>query len=369
MKDYNMSLFHELLSASQEELLLEKLPSKFNELGMTDHELVGDCLFVHGNVPVLLVCHADIVGKDNPTSFLYQIEKDGTTSIMASEPRTLGGDDRCGQYIILEALKQLIKSNIKPYVLVTSDEEVGCLGASSFVKAMPTNEYDIKFMIELDRRGANDLVYYDCDGHEDFMKFCEQSTGYVHNFGSYSDIVELMEAWRICGVNVSCGYYNEHTTNEFVIIEEMMNTLHTLVNWLQNVNYEELIRYDYEPKQYSYGTGKLDLGVYGTYTTDEIEDSNGYGSEYTVCADCGRLIPMTDATFRYGIALCDECQNYYDDIVGRDNYGSVSFRDEEEPIGYDYEPMFPVEDDDDYGNGLHSIKEMSWHDIMAMFDR
>lgn len=363
MKDYNMMLFHELLSASQEELLLEKLPNKFNELGMKDNELIGDCLFVHGNVPVLLVCHADIVGSGNPDSFIYQTEKDGTTSLMACENRTLGGDDRCGQYIILEALKELVAHDIKPYVLVTSDEEKGCIGASSFVKAMPTNEYDIKFMIELDRRGANDLVYYDCDGYEEFMRYCEQSTSYVHNFGSYSDIVELMDAWHICGVNMSCGYYNEHTANEFVIIEEMMNTLYTLVNWLQNVNYDELERFEYEPKQYN-KYGKLDLGVYGTYgeyTTEEIVSSDGYGSEYTVCADCGRLVSMQDSAFRYGIPLCEECQCYYDDIVGRDN--GYSFADE--PTGYDYEPLFPTDDDDE----LTSIKGMDWQEIMAMFDR
>lgn len=319
MKNYNMMLFHELLSASQEELLLEKLPNKFNELGMKDNELIGDCLFVHGNVPVLLVCHADIVGSGNPDSFIYQTEKDGTTSLMACENRTLGGDDRCGQYIILEALKELVAHDIKPYVLVTSDEEKGCIGASSFVKAMPTNEYDIKFMIELDRRGANDLVYYDCDGHEEFMRYCEQSTSYVHNFGSYSDIVELMDAWHICGVNMSCGYYNEHTANEFVIIEEMMNTLYTLVNWLQNVNYDELERFEYEPKQYN-KYGKLDLGVYGTYgsyTTEEIEYSDGFGHSWSVCSDCGALILLDEYTTQFGIPLCESCREFYKDVIGR----------------------------------------------------
>lgn len=316
MSKYNMMLFHELLRASQEELLLEKLPNKLNELGMKDNELIGDCLFVHGNVPVMLVCHTDIVGTGNPDSFFYQTEQDGTTTLMAYDKRTLGGDDRCGQYIVLEALKELIPQGIKPYILFTSDEEKGCIGASSFVKAMPTNEYDIKFMIELDRRGANDLVYYDCDGHEEFMKFCEQSTGYVHNFGSYSDIVELMDAWHICGVNMSCGYYNEHTSNEYVVIEEMMNTLHTLVNWLQNVNYDELKRFEYEPKQYSYG--KLDLGVYGTYgayTTDEIESDWSFGKDWCTCSDCGTLIIMDSYATKYGIPLCESCREYYEDII------------------------------------------------------
>ena len=146
----------------------------------------------------------------------------------------------------------------------------------------------------------------------------------------------------------------------------MSLTLYTLVNWLQNVNYDELERFEYEPKQYGYG--KLDLGVYGTYggyTTEEIEYSDGYGSEYTVCADCGRLVSMQDSTFRYGIPLCEECQCYYDDIVGRDS--GLSFAntsDIEEPIGYDYEPLFPTDDDE-----LTSIKGMDWSEIMAMFDR
>ena len=80
-----------------------------------------------------------------------------------------------------------------------------------------------------------------------------------------------------------------------------------------------------------------------------------------MCADCGRLVSMQDSTFRYGIALCEECQCYYDDIVGRDN--GYSFADE--PNGYDYEPLFPTDDDDE----LTSIKGMDWQEIMAMFDR
>ena len=78
------------------------------------------------------------------------------------------------------------------------------------------------------------------------------------------------------------------------------------------------------------------------------------------CADCGRLVYLTDETFRYSIPLCEECQCYYDDIVGRDN--GYSFADE--PRGYDYEPLFPTDDDE-----LTSIKGMDWQEIMAMFDR
>ena len=60
-------------------------------------------LFAHGNVPIMLVSHADIVGNDYPTEFIYE----KNDSIIRANKRTLGGDDRCGGYIILEALKKI----------------------------------------------------------------------------------------------------------------------------------------------------------------------------------------------------------------------------------------------------------------------
>ena len=45
-------------------------------------------------------------------------------------------------------------------------------------------------------------------------------------------------------------------------------------------------------------------------------------------------------------------------------YAEIVFADE--PTGYDYEPLFPTDDDDDE---LTSIKGMDWQEIMAMFDR
>lgn len=327
-KDYNKDLFEYLLGSTQYELIYNVLPEKLNKLGYNDIEHISDNLFAHGEIPILLVAHCDIVTSNNeyPTEFIYE----KNDSIIRANNRTLGADDRGGVYIILEALKKLSK---RPYLLFTHSEERGCIGASEFVTKMPYNEYEIKFMIELDRRGSNDLVYYDCDGYDEFMKFCEDMTGYKHAYGSYSDICELMNEWKICGVNMSVGYYSEHTSKEYVIIDEMLNTKDVLVNWLNNIDYDTLPRFDYTPKQTqgyssnwdwlfdSYDEAK-DLFPnedYSPYDEDGEKIIECGGTSYVCCVDCSKLIPLNECSQHYGICLCEDCASYYDDVIERNN--------------------------------------------------
>ena len=37
---------------------------------------------------------------------------------------------------------------------------------------------------------------------------------------------------KICGVNLSVGYYNEHTENEYLSIPEWLETLEITEKWL-----------------------------------------------------------------------------------------------------------------------------------------
>ena len=317
---FNKSLYEELLMSSQYKLIYDTLPNKLRELGYNDINHVGDNLFCIGNVPVMLVAHADIVMTNNeyPQEFIY---KDG---IVRANQRTLGSDDRNGIYIMLEAIKDL---DVKPFLLVTHDEEQGCKGSDEFVTKMPYNEYDICFAIELDRRGSNDLVFYDCSTEQEFVDYCEQATGYKQAHGSFSDICSIMDEWKICAVNMSVGYYNEHTSNEHTVISEMLNTKHTLIHWLNNIDYSTLKQFPYTPKQKSYSSNwdwlfdsydeAKDLFPnedYSPYDEDIDDTIEHEGVRYTVCSDCGSLVPMTEETYKYGIALCHECQNYYDDI-------------------------------------------------------
>lgn len=179
-------------------------------------------IYVKGDIPVLLVAHMDTVCLSTPTNIIYQQELDK----IYNPDGILGGDDRCGIYIILELLKKY-----RPYVLFTEDEEKECIGAKKAVNKISIP--DVKYIIEFDRRGQNDCVFYECDNKE-FINYIE-SFGFKTNYGTYSDILFLGKAWNIATVNLSVGYYNEHTKDEYIVFHEVIETLKKASNMLDEI--------------------------------------------------------------------------------------------------------------------------------------
>lgn len=186
-------------------------------------------LYARGN-DVLLTAHMDttpnVGGKKRKRvqNVLVECHKKGKgkESHVLSSPQGIGGDDRCGIYMILRILND---TEFRPSILFCEDEEIGCIGSSKFAETEYISEIsNLKFLIELDRRGNDDLVFYD-DENEDFHIWCEKVTGYKESYGSCSDISNLMPESKRSGVNLSCGYYDEHTLEETVVLEEMLNTL------------------------------------------------------------------------------------------------------------------------------------------------
>jgi hypothetical protein len=169
-------------------------------------------LYAKGEVPVLLVAHMDTVHKDTCKDVIIDGNK-------ISSPQGIGGDDRCGIYIIRELVKTFRCS-----VLLCEDEERGCVGATKFAKTDYVKNLDVNFMIEFDRRGSNDAVFYTC-GNQDFINHVLDYTGFKKAYGSFSDICSLMPASQLCAVNLSSGYYNPHTLTEYVVYEEMKETI------------------------------------------------------------------------------------------------------------------------------------------------
>lgn len=169
-------------------------------------------LYAKGDVPVLLVAHMDTVHKERCTSIVKIGDK-------FSSPQGIGGDDRCGVFIIANLVKKYHCS-----VVLLEDEEIGTVGARKFAKTDYIKNLDVNFMIEFDRKGNNDAVFYSCD-NKDFTDYVLEHTGYKLAFGSFTDISVLMPESKLCGVNLSCGYYNPHTTSEYVNYDEMLDTI------------------------------------------------------------------------------------------------------------------------------------------------
>lgn len=244
-----ISKFKEILRKSQSELKI-LVKEYIEKIGYKT--IIGDgFIYAKGEIPILLVAHMDTVHKIKPTKIYY----DQDEKIMWS-PQGIGGDDRCGVYIILKLL-----SEFKPYILFTEDEEIGGIGAGKVVETL--KKPNVKFIIEVDRRGNSDCVFYDCD-NKDFHKHIE-SFGFKTAWGTYSDIVTLSNEWDIASVNLSSGYYNEHTTNEIINIEDMKITYERICDILEN-DKDNKVYFDYQKKVY--------VNKYGTEYTLETKEKN-----------------------------------------------------------------------------------------------
>ncbi len=172
-----------------------------------------------------LVSHCDIVGKIPPKN-IYN--KEGVLS--TNGEGILGADDRAGVFAILK----LLEKGLRPSILFTRGEETGGIGVSNFVN----NHYDfdnINFFIEIDRQGSNDFVYYSSTVAPELRAMIE-GAGFVENFGSFSDVTILTESTMISHVNVSCGYYHQHTFKEKLVLSELESVIDRLFNMLKSSN-------------------------------------------------------------------------------------------------------------------------------------
>ena len=189
-------------------------------------------LYAKGDVPVLLVAHMDTVHPKLPT-----IIKDVDGKI--SSPQGIGGDDRCGIFIIMNIIKDLHCS-----VVLCEDEERGGIGARKFTNSEFINKLDVNYIVEFDRANANDAVFYYCD-NEEFTDFVTDCTGFKVASGSFSDISVIAPAAKTAAVNLSCGYYKAHTTDEYVVYDEMIDTISAAKALIKT----ECDKFEYIPKQ------------------------------------------------------------------------------------------------------------------------
>lgn len=228
--------FETILKLSQAELK-EALKKELKDAGFSV-TLKDGFLYAPGSVPVLLVAHLDTVHDKAPSIICYS--KDNRV-IMS--PQGIGGDDRAGVYMILEIIKQA-----NCHVLFCEDEEIGGIGAKKFVKNnIPLSVY---YIIELDRQGCNDAVYYDCDNPE-FTTFVDEF-GFEQRRGSFSDISIIAPHYGIAAVNLSTGYYNAHRQHECIDMKAVQHNIKRVVDMV-NAEYGPFKYVDWrvEPKKSS----------------------------------------------------------------------------------------------------------------------
>lgn len=179
---------------------------------------------------VLLIAHCDTVweGEEGKQKLKY---KKGVY-YSGNKKMGIGADDRAGI-----AMLYLLR-NSGHSLLVTTGEEQG-MQCSRFLSK---DEYKIlnnhNFIVQLDKRGNREFKCYNV-GSEEFIKYIKERTGFDYiPPSSYTDIVSLCKT--ICGVNMSVGYYNEHTPNEALVYNEWLETFEATQKLIENSQKFEL---------------------------------------------------------------------------------------------------------------------------------
>lgn len=242
LKQNDYKLFEQIASLSQGTLM----QTMYSFLKKQYNEVVGtkDYIYAAGDIPIALVAHLDTVFKMPPTNIYYDERK----NVMWS-PEGLGADDRAGVFAIIK----IIRAGYKPHIIFTTDEEKGALGATMLIHQVPQPFADMKYIIQLDRRGTSDCVFYNC-ANEAFIEYVEKF-GFIENFGSFSDISEICPAWKVAGVNLSVGYEDEHSVSETLHITPLLTTIDRVINMLKDA--ENAPSFKYIPGfSYAYGWGK-----------------------------------------------------------------------------------------------------------------
>lgn len=175
-----------------------------------------------------LICsHLDTINDSKKIKLQNSdIEIDGDIIRLSksSLAKCLGGDDRCGVYTAL----QLIYLGFPFGFAFFCDEEIGCIGSSRLAKDIDENK-NITTFIGLDRRGLDNVAVYGYN-NQDLINLFENE-GYIEVDGSITDVAVLSEqsSRNLACVNLSVGYYNEHTKREFINIFAIQRAIKTLI--------------------------------------------------------------------------------------------------------------------------------------------
>ena len=169
-------------------------------------------------------------------------------------PTGIGGDDKCGVFACLTLLTEL------PYLKAAFfvSEETGCHGSK---KAKEEFFQNVGYGIQFDAP-ENWMITEKCFGQilfdrdSEFFEKVDQvlTEGMVNEdmqymVHPYTDVYALRTKFNFSCINFSIGYYNYHTKNEYVVVEDVFNGINMGRNMISSLGYK-LHYKESQPKEY-----------------------------------------------------------------------------------------------------------------------
>jgi len=175
----------------------------------------------------LLSCHLDTVQGPIDEKLAKFVKLRGN---ILSGYGVIGGDDKCGVFAVL-TFACMKKCNF----VFSTGEEVGLHGIKHFMSYADLSH--VPYGIVLDRRGKDDIICakngYGTDEFDKTLSEVGKVFGYSSQNGLYSDANAISE--QISCANLSVGYWNPHSKDEFVNVIELKNAMNFTFAILKNV--------------------------------------------------------------------------------------------------------------------------------------
>jgi di/tripeptidase len=173
------------------------------------------------------------------------------------KPTGIGGDDKCGVFACLTLLEEL------PYLKAAFfvSEETGCHGS---LKASEDFFSNVGYGIQFDAP-ENWMITEKCfgqvlfDRETEFFETCDKvlTEGMNQNdmeymVHPYTDVYALRGKFDFSCINISIGYYNYHTKNEYVVVEDVFNGIDMGRKMIENLgnklHYKKSVIYDWRTR-------------------------------------------------------------------------------------------------------------------------
>lgn len=240
----------------------------------------GNIFFLdYENYP-LLSAHMDTVRNEEDFCIGAFLTESDDDKIMSGG--ILGGDDKCGVYIILRAIEAGKKVNF----IFSRDEEIGCVGIKKLVGDNEICEKIKKCLwcLVLDRRGNSDIICKLNDyGTAEFESALEKISndnnfGYKPTKGLCSDANTIRD--YISTANISTGYFCPHSQKEYIVKADLETAYNYTIAVIDNLKdrFEPAERKVYDYTDYSYWRDyDNNYDFYAHMYEDDYDDYRTYG--------------------------------------------------------------------------------------------
>lgn len=231
----------------------------------------------------------------------------------------IGGDDKCGIYACLLALKNI--NNIK--AVFFTKEELGLQGSTGV-----DHDFfeDVGYVLQLDRWGRGDFIdqyFNEFTTSTEFQEVAQpikEKYGYISTEGLITDCMELWsnEVGVSC-INISCGYYNHHTNSEYIDLHQFYNSLRFVLELIKKLGenlYESVPDFNYS--SYGHYTNQQ-YGI--SCPTDKCDSEHSRyrgsffdsGEKMVTCDLCNRFFKEEDTITIYKeTVVCWKCTDEKD---------------------------------------------------------